>query len=209
MPEIPVARVVKGVLGPAPRRVPLALSLRMLFGGVYNSLVYFAAGIVLWMIAIAKPAKPSHAADEVPLEMMALFVVLAAVPFVLGFMIHALWRLRVLRRGIPVEGKLVGKREVEGSESSVWYYTFRYTIGGRTYTAEHKMQTPEPLLEDDPLEQLVYLPDKPERAYPVDHLPGYPTIDAKGELVARDRHVWLAFVMPAFAVSGVLAVLYL
>lgn len=209
MAELPVARVVRGVLAPAPRSVPLALSLRMLFGGVFNSLIYFTVAVVLWMLAIAKPKTPSRATDDISNESVALLIVLTAVPFVLGFMIHALWRLRVLRRGIPVDGTLVEKREVEGSESSVWYYTFRYTIGGRTYTVEHKMQTPEPLLEDDPLEQLVYLPSKPHRAYPVDHLPGYPTIDANGQLVARDKHVWLAFVMPAFAVSGLLAVFYL
>jgi len=207
MAELPVARVVRGVLAPAPRRVPLTLSVRMLFGGVFNSLIYFTVAAVLWMFAVSKPeVQVPTQSDEVPMELVALLIIVAAVPFLLGFMILALLRLRLLRRGITVGGKLIEKREVEGSESSVWYYKFKYEIGGRTYIVEHRMQTQEPLLEDDPIEQLVYLPSKPHRAYPVDHLPGYPAIDANGQLVARDKRVWLAFIMPAFAVTGALAV---
>lgn len=210
MAELPVARVVRGVLARAPRRVPLTLSLRLLFGGIPNSVIYLSLAFVLWILAVGKPdVPPPPTSDAVPMEHIGLGMIALAAVFLIAVMIHALWRLRLLRRGIPVDGTLVEKREVEGSESSVWYYKFRYAIGGRTYTVEHKMQTPEPRLEDDPHEQLIYLPSKPQRAYPVDHLPGYPTVDANGQLVARDKHVWLAFIMPALAVSGVLALLYL
>jgi hypothetical protein len=209
MAELPVARVVRGVLAPAPRKVPLALSLRMLFGGVWNGMVYFTIAVSAWLLAYVdrKTATPK-AEDAPPIQWIVLGLVGLAAPVILGFMIYALLKLRLLRRGLTVHGKLVNKREVETGESSVWYYTFKYEVGGTDYTIEHKFQTRELLLEDDPLELMVYMPMKPHRAYPVDHIPGNPTIDADGQLRARDKHVWLAFIMPAAAISGVLAAYY-
>lgn len=180
------------MLAAAPRKVPIKLTLHMLLGGL-------GVMIVLLGVALAGLFVRNHTA--------ALYIVVAAAASVVAFMVHALWKLRLLRRGLTVQGRVVHKHQVDDDKNSAVYYTFEYEVGGHQYRVEHRMEVPEPTLEDDPLELMVYLPTKPQRAYPVDYLPGQPTIDANGQLVSRSPSVWPLFVLPILAVVSSYAML--
>jgi len=52
---------------------------------------------------------------------------------------------------------------------------------------------------------MVYDPSGRRDAITLDHLPGYPLIDDKGNLVVRNPRVWPVLILPALAVAGVVA----
>ena len=56
----------------------------------------------------------------------------------------------------------------------------RYEIEGKRYQSVSKTLNTK-VLEDDPLEAMLYDPHRPDRATTLDHLPGKPTIGPDGE----------------------------
>ena len=125
---------------------------------------------------------------------VALFAILFAV---FGFGLAA-WRLpearrnlRTLRHGVETRGRLVRRSEtgivVETptlGEKPLVELTFEYEAQGKMYAITVETLHPE-RLEDDEREPMLYDPWAPERATPLDHLPGSPKVTASGELDVR------------------------
>lgn len=204
----PQARVIRDdlkLLASAPRRVPISLWLRVMFGGWGNSTVWFILALLTTIVAVLHVVTGgSQQEDEVPAIFVTGGMVAVAFPVLVGLAIYNARRLRLLRKGDTVQGILVKKYEVENSETSTWFYVFAYEINDKKYEVELRMENREKRLEDDPTELMVYLPSQPDRASPVDHLPGYPTIDDKGQLIARDTRIWPALLLPCITLVSVL-----
>jgi hypothetical protein len=95
--------------------------------------------------------------------------------------------VRLLRYGVETEGRLVSKTEtrVTVNKTPIMALVFEYQANdGKTYTTTVKTLTPEPL-EDDAREKMLYDPYAPERATPLDHLPGQPVVTSTGEIDAK------------------------
>jgi len=92
--------------------------------------------------------------------------------------------LRLLKRGIPAEGRLVDKARTTTRINDDWVYRYTFEFsddGGRTHRAIAKTHLTY-LLEDGELEPLLYDPMNPEHAILIDHLPGAPRIDEMGQI---------------------------
>lgn len=217
MAKLPVARVVRDkpwpatdILSPAPRRIPPTLWIRIAFGGLIAPAGWFALALIAWIfvfVVLSNNAQDTPN-DGMPMSWGIAITACACAPV----LVIAAWRARkqlhMLRHGRETRGKLLGKREVEGSDSSVWHYTFEYTIeNGTTQVVTVITDVREELLEDDILEPMLYDPSGRREATTIDHLPGYPRIGEHGELVARDTRVWPVLLLPVIALAGVVAAL--
>ena len=90
------------------------------------------------------------------------------------------WR-RLVREGLPARGRLVEKRatNVRINKKRVYALTFEFEdIEGRTRRATIRTHRTA-AMEDEPEEQLLYLPDRPERIVLLDQLPIGLQIDAR------------------------------
>ena len=99
----PEARVVRDdlkFLAPAPRRVPVSLWLRIMFGGWGNSTVYFIFALLTWIVVGVHLATGGKtASDEPPVTYILAAFIAFALPVIIGFAIYNSRRLRLLRTG--------------------------------------------------------------------------------------------------------------
>jgi hypothetical protein len=104
---------------------------------------------------------------------------------------------RLLRHGVQTRGRLVEKRATSTSlnDDPVYELTFEYEVGGTRYQAAVKTLSPAPL-EDDAEEPMLYDPQDPSIATPLDHLPGEPRIASDGTLLAIPGIAVHVLVMP-------------
>jgi hypothetical protein len=209
---IPAARVVRDkpwpattILGPAPRRIPPRLWISLVFGGSVGQAGWFAFALLTWIMAvIARSVADGNRerSDDLPHSWMIVIILGASAPVLLVAAWRSFKQVYLLRHGRETRGTLLGKREVELSEGSVWHYTFEYAVeNGTKQVVTVVTEAREPHLEDDALEPMLYDPSGRREATTLDHLPGYPAI-ADGELVARSRRVWPVLVLPALAIAG-------
>jgi hypothetical protein len=113
---------------------------------------------------------------------------------------------RLLRHGVPTRGRLVEKRETSASidENLIFELTFEYEVGGIQHRTAVKTLSPAPL-EDDAEEPMLYDPQDPSIATPLDHLPGEPRIASDGTLLAIPGIAVHVLVMPIVTAGMVVA----
>jgi hypothetical protein len=108
----------------------------------------------------------------------------------------------LLEHGAVTRGRLVGKRatNVTVNDRLVWELRFEFeTADGVKRHAWARTNRPE-VLEDEPNEQLLYLPADPSQATVVDHLPGAPRVTRDGHIApASLRNVVLVSILPVAA----------
>ena len=111
--------------------------------------------------------------------------------------------VRLLRYGVETEGRLVSKTEttVTLNKAPIMALAFEYQANdGKTYTTTVKTISPE-RLEDDAREKMLYDPYAPERATPLDHLPGQPVVTSTGEIDAKPGSAVLVLVIPLLTLA--------
>ncbi|MDC0358088.1 DUF3592 domain-containing protein [Oligoflexia bacterium] len=125
----------------------------------------------------------------------------------LGFLAFGFRRsrkaLRLLRVGEVAEAKFVRKEATYANINNqpVYRVMFEYQArDGQTYSFWDKTHEIE-LLEDDPLERLVYDPHNPENAMLFDVIPGKPTLTLTGQVQAA-KGAALLFVIPGVSILG-------
>jgi hypothetical protein len=109
----------------------------------------------------------------------------------------------LLHRGEVTRGRLVDKRATNATVNGriVYALCFEFeTADGVKRKAWARTNKPE-VLEDEPTEQILYLPADPRQATPVDHLPGAPRVTRDGHIApASRRNVVLVSVLPVAAI---------
>jgi hypothetical protein len=113
---------------------------------------------------------------------------------------------RLLRHGVQTRGRLVEKRATSTSldDDPIYELTFEYEVGGIQHRAAVKTLSPA-LLEDDAEEPMLYDPQDPSIATPLDHLPGEPRIASDGTLLAIPGIAVHVLVMPIATAGLVVA----
>ncbi len=127
---------------------------------------------------------------------------------------------RLLKIGRLAFGRLVHKAATNTrvNKQTVYKLTFEFSVpkgaklfgyreaaeqGADVYQVHHKThQTIE--LEDEPEEPLLFDPDNPHRAYPIDGLPGQVTVSAAGHIEAPPG-LLKGLILPALSMLGLAA----
>ena len=151
-----------------PRHVPWSVRTRVVFGGA-NAL--FSGGVIFAVLVAAMTQTWGGA-----------LIVLA---FIAGWIASLRQRrrsVRLLAHGRIGFATLTEKQELRGRRSSKLYVLrFSFDDHGVTRTIEVRTYQPRALI-DDRSEQIVYLPDEPDRAELVDALPGQPRVSLDGTI---------------------------
>jgi Protein of unknown function (DUF3592) len=106
-------------------------------------------------------------------------------------------RLALLRDGRLARGRLIKKQgtRTRVNNQPVLAMTFVFeTDDGQSHRVVARTHRPE-LLEDEAAEKVLYLPANPYRATLVDHLPGRPDIDERGQLVSGNPLSWPLYLL--------------
>ena len=113
--------------------------------------------------------------------------------------------VHLLRHGVETRGKLLHKKpsNTKVNGRPVMALTFEYEIDGKTYQSVSKALDTK-LLEDDPLEPMLYDPHRPSRATTLDHLPGKPSVGPDGELQVRPGTAAWVLILPIIT-AGLIA----
>jgi hypothetical protein len=143
-----------------------------------------------------------------PVPAFALFVVLF--PLIGMLFVVGRWRsgwrsVRLLKHGSLAEGKLVSQ-EATGTtinDQRVYRLTFAFeTDLGQQAQIVVKTHETQRLL-DDALETLLYDPTRPSCGTTMDHLPGLPRIDERGQIAVHSTvGAYFALVLPALTLIG-------
>lgn len=185
----------------APRRhVPWAVRTRVVFGG---ATAVFSGALIFLVLTGALVDRGSPLARG--------FSALLVLAFGAGSIANVRRRrssVRLLARGRVGYATLAEKTETRvGRGARMYLLRFTFDDGGVTRTIELRTQRPQPVT-DDRSEQIVYLPEAPDKAELVDALPGQPrisiddTIGADGQLVpALAALGWFGTAVLVFAIG--------
>lgn len=88
--------------------------------------------------------------------------------------------------------------KINGKIHPVYKLVFQYTVQGQHYQTELKTHEVERLL-DEPLETLLYLPAKPQVAFPLDAIPGQFSIRDGGFVCLKPAKSGLLLLLPLFS----------
>ena len=162
--------------------MPWAVRVHVVFGGT----TAFFAAVVIAFVLVSAIITHSWLGGQ-------LFTVFLTVMFGSGCIGNIRRRRRsvqLLAHGRVAYATLANKTELAGSrDNKIYLLRFTFEDGGVERTIELRTQQPK-LLTDDRSEQIVYVPEEPEKAELVDALPGQPrvsidgTISADGQLLA-------------------------
>jgi hypothetical protein len=112
--------------------------------------------------------------------------------------------LRLLERGMVTYGTLIEKRELPTSGDDPPKVLLRFSFDGQngeTHVVEVETHSPG-RLEDDPREQLVYPPGRPQEAVMIDALPGQPRIREDNTISVADHKPGVVLGMLLVAVAA-------
>ncbi|TPW18855.1 MAG: Uncharacterized protein FD126_3268, partial [Elusimicrobia bacterium] len=108
--------------------------------------------------------------------------------------------VRLLRRGIPTVGHLVGSRKLERGDEGPMELSFEFkTVDGRTARCTARTYRAGELM-DDPQEELVYDPSDPSVAALLDEIPGRPRLTEAGVRLTDGSWVWPWLLLPGLFV---------
>ena len=181
---------------PPPRRVPTPLWLKLVLGSMVAQ--------TGWMIMAAFSIGVRFQ-DKLPRSWAAVMVLIGCSPLFAIAAFRARRQLQLLRRGVETTGKLVDKSRVQRGKTHEIHYTFQYvSADGEQHFNTTISDSSVAALEDNAAEPMVYDPERPDRATPLDHLPGSPAISDSGELVARNpRLIWIS-IAPSVAIVALI-----
>ncbi len=162
-----------------PRRVAVGLRAAILFGSNQQAFFWVLMSAALLAAVLAFPEHAGYILGG-PHKGYPLWLVIGF-PIVMsgiGIAYSIPTRVfRLLRTGLPVEGRLVTREVGEG----IARLTYDYALGRLAYRA---IALTRPSLEAHETTLLLHDPHHPDRATPLFHLPGRPALDRAGNLIA-------------------------
>jgi len=168
--------------------VPWAVRVHVMFGG---TTALFAGVVILFVLVSAMVDRSSLGA-----QIFTVFLTVMCGSACLGNLRRRRRSVRLLAHGRVAYATLASKTELVGSHDSKLYaLRFTFEDGGVERTIELRTQRPK-LLTDDRSEQIVYVPEEPEKAELVDALPGQPRVSIDGT-ISGEGHL-----VPALATLG-------
>jgi membrane protein YqaA with SNARE-associated domain len=110
-------------------------------------------------------------------------------------------RVRLLRHGVAVPGRFVGKEPTNTriNEKMVYRVAMDYTAqDGSTHRATVKTTNPQ-VLHDQAREAVLYDPARPDRSVPIDSLPGKLKLDRDGRFQSGGS--WGLLIVPVLSIA--------
>lgn len=176
-------------LAPPPRPVPFSLKLALTWGshaGILFSMI--TAIVALPTVMKLKPfLKGIHFSAE-PVFLCLLLILLAFI----AVLIAALWLviksgrcdIDFFEKGLLTSARIVKKIEMKAGDTHIFRVYYEYEVNGKKYKAwDDTYFTAR--IEDEALEPLIYLPEKPSMCALLDSFPAHIDADYRGNWINR------------------------